>query len=285
MREPFRTPSSAEPFEPWQPPRAVRRGWLAIALAILLVGGILVAMSGGTEKCGVEVTATGNVVCLDDEPIGDEPLDTHTRIDLSALRGDERLVAAYTKRTLQLADLTIDRGGTVTVTTYARSAARARMIFEARVPSLEELRLARRGAMEKEVRGKLRTAVENALAAGVPDDSDHGSDVVTAVATIGDVRHTPGAPLVAQALTDGKVNVDGGPTPGTLTGNSAEAGDRLLASLPPVEHRPTALAIAGIGATGGRLGEEDIQSTGRLVEVWDRVCPRVSDHCTVKAEL
>lgn len=260
----------------------------AIVVVLALVAGALAAAGGGCacQVNGIAFTTTGDLVAASGDPLEEGPVDTHTRIDLSSLRDDERLIDEYTRRTLAVADQTIDRGGALTVSAFARSSARALTIYEATVPPVSELRLAKRGAMEETLRTELSEGLAKALADGVPNDGRNGSDVASAAAALGAVKRSQDAPLAGQLLTDGNIHVRGESLVEKLRHDERGAVGWARKFLGPVGRRPEAVAIAGLGATGGHVGQEDVVLTSRIVETYETLCPRLTTgRCMVTASL
>jgi len=90
------------------------------------------------------------------------------------------------------------------------------------------------------------------------------------------------APLAGVVATDGNE-----PIPGRfdlqqeLRSNPRRAVKRLLSMIPPGTGKLDALAIVGIGATGGALTHEDPTQTQLMVQAWEQVSHRVSPGCSI----
>ena len=258
---------------------------LAIALlASVLVVWVFVA-SGGPKRCEVEFDQAGGVVCPGDTP---GMIDVDVRLDDTMPRGNAELAGAASRRVVAYADVAIDSGGSLSISTFSRSAARGRTLLQLEIPGLEELRLSKRAGAEKKARDQVTKAlagwtasVTSEHASDWTSERGNGSDILGALVQPGAGPRTEGAPLVRLAITDGRVYVPGFSLVTVLRESPTKALQALRQRVPRVaaDRRPDGLAIFGIGGTGGLVEDEDPALTEALTQTYRRLCPELAAAC------
>ena len=259
-----------------------RRAIVGLGAAAAAVALLAAVMLSGEETCTPAFDASLVLGCADGAPLPEAPLDLDVAVDLSVVRGDEPTAEAVAGRVAELAEPVLAHGGRLRVTGFTRSATRAARIFEARVPTVEQLRVARRKPMEQQVRTALSRALERVVRGGAPRALGTGSDPVGALLGLGRFERTPGAPLVGALITDGRVNTAQFNLDRALREDPRKAAARLSAMVRPYADAPAALAVIGLGRTGA-VAEEDVDETEQLQAVWQRACRRLTATCVATA--
>jgi hypothetical protein len=256
---------------------------LAAAPVIVGVSAWTMFAGGGAKTCKVDASRAAAQICGP----APGPANVDVKIDTTMFRGDRRVAKAAADAAASYAEVPIEYGGTVQITEFGRTASRSRVLFQAEIPTRDELRLSQRAGLQNDLRTKIKAALSR-LGSG---DSDRefaaGSDILGAYTLPSTAPLKPGLPLLRVALTDGRVQVPGFSLVSVLRRKGfATALRELAAHLPKARGpKPDGLVIAGVGGTGGLIPDEDPAMTDSLTVIHERLCKGLARTCRVTSTL
>jgi hypothetical protein len=235
---------------------------------------------------------------------GDAPVDVEIRIDRTAiLHGSKALAEAYKTAALRGAELSITRGGTLSVSLFGRSSSQALAIFPAtHIASLRQKGYAARGADNQNYRNRLAAALDLSLGLRAAEGLDReelervtaraGSDVIRAVSKAMAQVSSGTAPykivlIVSDGYNDQEDFVLRRLIVHPLTDRQI---DRAAVKMLAIANVPdgtavTQLRIIGIGRTSGRI-DRQTPELEHLEQIWDGFCQKLPvEDCQADAAL
>ncbi|HEV2777499.1 MAG TPA: hypothetical protein VGV90_18055 [Solirubrobacteraceae bacterium] len=260
-----------------------------LGAALLALGG---CGGGDDTACTAKPGETPGSV---DAP-ADCPVSSVIAVDATGALQDKALARDMGSAAVRAAEHTITAGGHLRMVVFAGDANSVEVIYDDRVPTLEELDETRRGPTEHDLRRALGATIDSAL--GVIDEDPAlearvrtltrggGSDIARAVRNaLRDAKQESGAAAVT-IVSDGAQDSDQ-----LVLKRRLEAGDsssRLgsqLAALLGSADGVDVLQAVGLGRLPGRVNQSAAR-TDQLVEVWMTACERTgAANCETTTEL
>ena len=262
-------------------------------LAVLGAASLALGSCGGSDaSCAAKPGDTPGSV----QASADCPVSVSIAVDATGALQDKALARDAGSAAVRAAEHTITAGGHLRMVVFGGDANAVEVIYDDRVPSLEELDETRRGPMENDLRRALGATIDSALGV-IDEDPDLAgrvqalsrggtSDIARAVRNaVRDVKQQSGAGAVT-LVSDGAQSSDQ-----LMLSRRLQAGDSsaslgaelggLLGSADGVD----VLQAVGLGRLPGRVNQS-AKRTDELVEIWRTACEKTgAANCATTTEL